>query len=730
MPARRLRPTDRPLLHLVIAALVAVAVLAGGLPRPDRAEADSLDCDVTWDGGAGTDSWTDDANWTGDVAPLEGEVACVASGGPDAVVVDAPGDVEVYALYVNGGLILRSGNLMTHEDSYVKELGVSGGRLTVFNGSTLTATSASQDGGEVSGDGNIDVEGTFAWGGGAQTGQGTTATGTTGSGGLRVDGIGAGRRLIDRHLSAGPDSAWLSTGGIELGGTAVLAVGDLDLTDDSLLLTGTGQVIVDGDIVSHDQAVSIEPNLTLEPESKIEVHGVTTLSLEGLLNTYYGDVLALDGARLQLGGTQVSGVHSFEDGSWVEAPGPVDVGLAEVALKSTAILGDVTATDASIAIGEGASPTVDDLTLGTDSSLELATDLTVGGLTLDGGEVHGDRTLTAGLFFWKSGEMNGAGITAVTGGTAIQDGATHHATDRTLQLADLDWLADETLTLDGAATLDVSGTLTAHDHLVGISGPGTVDLRGALDVERSILAVESPLTTHADSSADVADSSVLRLLGGGGQEAAFHLDETSALDLGGSQLMFPSADISGAGTVTIAEGAQVLTGGATEASELVVHGDLTLADTAVAGRLTTDGNLTVNDGVRVVVLDQVTQTDRAVRFETATASLAVANGYLLQGGTLGGLGTVDGSVVNSGGTVQVGGLAGSGDQGGETRITGDYTQTGQGRIEAQIGEVVQDRLLVDGTADLSGTLDVEVVDHVEPGTPYEVLRGGSRTGLK
>jgi hypothetical protein len=108
-------------------------------------------------------------------------------------------------------------------------------------------------------------------------------------------------------------------------------------------------------------------------------------------------------------------------------------------------------------------------------------------------------------------------------------------------------------------------------------------------------------------------------------------------------------------------------------------------------------------------------------------ALAATAPLSIQGGRLGGVGTVSASVVSAG-TVAPGASAGL------LTIGGAYTQGSTGTLAIEIGGLVAgtqyDRLAVTGTATLSGALNVTLVNGFVPQdtNTFTVLTAGSITG--
>jgi VCBS repeat-containing protein len=121
---------------------------------------------------------------------------------------------------------------------------------------------------------------------------------------------------------------------------------------------------------------------------------------------------------------------------------------------------------------------------------------------------------------------------------------------------------------------------------------------------------------------------------------------------------------------------------------------------------------------------------------TQTAGATLLNGGNLtstqtlniQGGTLGGVGTVTANVNNAGGQVNPGGSPGI------LTITGNHTQGASGALNIEIGGLTVgsqfDRLQISGAATLNGTLNISLINSFVPseGDSFQVLTFGSRSG--
>jgi outer membrane autotransporter protein len=104
----------------------------------------------------------------------------------------------------------------------------------------------------------------------------------------------------------------------------------------------------------------------------------------------------------------------------------------------------------------------------------------------------------------------------------------------------------------------------------------------------------------------------------------------------------------------------------------------------------------------------------------------LANTVFLNGGLLTGRGEIDASVVNAA-------ELRPGDSPGTLTIFGNYTQTADGVLDIEIGGPAAgqyDRLVINGTASLAGTLNVIILNGYRPdaGASFGVLTFHSHSG--
>jgi hypothetical protein len=143
-----------------------------------------------------------------------------------------------------------------------------------------------------------------------------------------------------------------------------------------------------------------------------------------------------------------------------------------------------------------------------------------------------------------------------------------------------------------------------------------------------------------------------------------------------------------------------------------------------AACLSNQGDIEIGSGTTLLVFEGFDQTAGTTNLNGATAKLQpVGVPVVVHGGSLGGTGTVIGSVTN-GGTVSPGSPATPG----TLQINGNYTQQAGGQLNARVTSSANDRLSVSGTAALAGTLAISTIGFTPTlGQTFTVLTDASQT---
>ena len=264
--------------------------------------------------------------------------------------------------------------------------------------------------------------------------------------------------------------------------------------------------------------------------------------------------------------------------------------------------------------------------------------------------------------------------------------------------------------------LDIGGheTVAGGTASVGVGSGGVIDIVGGgsvairLEHSQATLNVQAGGTVNAGT--DINNLGRIFLAGG--------VINANALSMFSGGLFDGYGTV--AGNISMAAGTSLhvpttgaLTVGSNASNKGFVSSGTTIADTTVLNILDLDqcalGNLILN---------------------SSSVHLPAAGGGLIASGmALGGSGDLFGNLTNSG-EVSIGTSA---VPRGAVRVRGNYAQTAGGKLTMQIGDaptIQLDRLMVDTTATLSGTLDIQILPGFtpDPGEDFTLITCGSRSG--
>ncbi|NEQ67422.1 MAG: hypothetical protein F6K21_18315 [Symploca sp. SIO2D2] len=143
------------------------------------------------------------------------------------------------------------------------------------------------------------------------------------------------------------------------------------------------------------------------------------------------------------------------------------------------------------------------------------------------------------------------------------------------------------------------------------------------------------------------------------------------------------------------------------------------------GSFENGGTLTARQGGNIDINGSFTQTTGSTTLQDGTLDITgVSN---LQGGAIVGSGIINTLELTNDSLINPGNGVGTLD------LNGDYTQTGNGLLNIELGGDTAgefDQLLISGTASLAGTLNVSLVNNYTPeiGDSFEVLNFSDRIG--
>jgi hypothetical protein len=595
--------------------------------------------------------------------------------------------------------------------------------------------------------GLVDVQGgVLSLGGGSGSGtfdlEGSSVLFISGTYNLQDGAASVGRGIVSvggaLNVTGGVSLRNLSTGGtVTVNAGAGLDVQNLGLGG---TLTGPGDVTVENDFTWFSGTLGGSGDTTLNGTAELNGVPFATQQLSGRTVDNHGTVTLFPNIALQFN----SGTWNNDiDGTLILQQGSTVGGTSAAVLNNDGLVQMFGQGHDSVGVtlNNSATGTVD----------AEGSPLGGGTLTLAAGSSAGTFRVatTATLDFTHSS----AGFAFLDGATAVGEGR--------LQLFDFSgplavtvsghvslqtvFLGFGTLTVNAGGSLDVQslrlsgGTLTGPGDLtVGgdlvwtggtLGGTGQTFLEGTAQVGGigGFVTLDGR-TVNNDGTATFLPPASLAVQGDG----VWNNDAGASLTLpGGSSVnalgFGPHAALNnagllqtaGSGTVTVAV---PLTNADT--GTIQVRSGTTLSSPSFSpGAFQTSGTVTIATGA-AFVMASYTQTGGTTTVDgTLTAN---PGGVFLNGGFLGGSGTINGNVTNAA-ELAPGGSPGT------LTINGNYTQTSAGVLDIEIGGRLPDqydRLVINGTASLAGTLNVVLLNGYVPGagTSFGVLTFRSHSG--
>jgi Tol biopolymer transport system component len=705
-------------------------------------------CTISWDGGAGTTSWLDPANWSGDSLPGPSDDVCIAAATPGAEVVHGVAVMtQVHSIQAAKRLVVSAGGLGATTASTLESLKLTGGTADLDGATELGELQ--QSGGELSGDGVVTLNGfarTSTWSGGAQRGPGGTVLA---DGALQMTGATAKSLLAGRilELKDGTDATW--TGGdVKLGaGTRLL----IDAGSGLHAQPGAGtltRVPGGGGVVGSVQNAGAYTVAT----------GPGTNHVLGVPLNGSGTIALSNGSALELraGGRQ-TGTVDFAAGSELLLSDGNDLLDGAVLVSGGGRRGKLTVSGTAEAVldgGPGFSYLVHDLNVAA-GKLTLGAAVDVQRFEQAGGELTGKGKLTVTeVCIWTGGTQSGAiadgaaaGETLVTASArgGLDGNTTKVLSGRTLKIAafahGFSWEAGDVELRAGAAIRN-----TGHLYLASVSGhiragPGggtvVIEPGGLISVLASAY-IDAPLDVAHGSTIDVGSDVLVGLsLTGGVSHGKIALNRGVVVHFNGYSLASDSeltgeefalvsfdsgvVDVAGTVDVTMADvsGGQLTFAGATTRMHLltVSGGKVRFAASASVGWVNNDGgeisladNSTLGLGGELGAGTYL-QTRGSTSLDGASSRIDAAQdpdgGVEIWGGTLVGDGVIAGRLTNAG-------KVGPGSGIGTLTVEGDYTQLADGTLAMEADAPRSDGLAVRGAAALGGTLLLTAPSGFEP----------------
>jgi choice-of-anchor C domain-containing protein len=323
----------------------------------------------------------------------------------------------------------------------------------------------------------------------------------------------------------------------------------------------------------------------------------------------------------------------------------------------------------------------------------------------------------SGQVVLNGGAVNGDAAAALTNNSTIQGGGIVNVpltNNGTLNVT-------QDLTIDtrggpGGSALAQNGALNVGPDAILLNTGGTTQTGGVVNIQGTV--IDPQWKNHNTSF--MINKGIYGLSGDGPVEQKnlelvksflSTLPNMTATDL--QQYVNSNADLYRSSNLTPAVILNILqqNGGST-----TIGGGLATNSATIQG-----GSLTINKGGTMISTSGTTSNGAAINVSgTLIGSLD------LQGGTLGGNGTVDGSLLSSA-------WVSPGASPGILTVSGDYTQTAAGVLHMQLAGLAPDmfdQIKIGGAAYLGGLLEIELLDDFRPkaGDSFQIMTFGAVSG--
>jgi uncharacterized repeat protein (TIGR01451 family) len=526
------------------------------------------------------------------------------------------------------------------------------------------------------------------------------------------------------HAPGASDSATITSGTVTL---------DVDVTVQDLAITGG--------TLTGSYSIIVTNSMAWSGISYMSGSGTTTLAsgATGTITTSWGnpnDYPVLDTRTLNIAGSMVlngnqsvemnnaatiaivsTGIFDFQsNGGLTNYTGAAGVVNNSGMLKKTA--GTGTSTINLVAVNntgtvQGQAGTLKMAGGGSSTGSFTASS---GGTVDFGGGTHG---VTLGV----ANSISGAGTISFSGGTTTISGSGSYAVTGTTFLGNN----------GGTANLNMNGT-TANLTITGgtLAGSGTLTVTSSMAWSGISYMSGSGTTTLASGATGTITTSW-------GNPNDYPVLDTRTLSIAGTVAINGSRylQMNNAGMIAI-----------TATGILDFQSDAGLTNyTGTAGIVNNGGILKKSTGTGTSTINIVhVNNTGTVQAQSGTLSFAdftqssgvtmleggsiatSGNPLTFNGGSLQGVGTISGNVVNTGGTVAPGSSAGI------LHLVGNYTQGLAGSLDIQLGGADPgsgyDVLDVSGSVTLSGTLNISLINSYTPveGNSFTIMNFSSRSG--
>ena len=463
--------------------------------------------------------------------------------------------------------------------------------------------------------------------------------------------------------------AFVDNAQVNATGTITLALGATLLQSSGATLNGTA-VIIAGDGTYEWSGGTVDASPTIGNSVKLLVDGSATKILDGTGSKKRG-TLTVNGpaAQQDTGPLELDGGHALvvNNGTWsVSASQDVKV-VGESCCSPSSVWRNA----GKLEVAPGATFDLNNATFD-DAPAGFVT----GGGTLDLG--YGPQTFEAGgtvmdgttMILDREGSLTGKGALNLTGGSV--------------------------LALEGSGsllgTIDLTGS-GAFDWSRGTVG-GTLDVKPGISTNIVDLAAD---TSHGRSVVSAgAKAATFTVEGGAVQDSASPISVGAGISVNNAKASTWTIDNGGmSGSVCCASPANVVNNGTLD----VEAGGS--GDSAVMQYLQFTNRGTFDAGAGTVAFNALSP-EQVKGTTIVDGNLTTGLPFVLEGGKLQGAGTVTGDLTNDMGSVS------PGDGVGTLTITGNFNESPDAVVVADLKDAKSDQLVVGGTASFGGTLQLSL----------------------
>ncbi|HYV20007.1 MAG TPA: hypothetical protein VFC25_13365 [Verrucomicrobiae bacterium] len=564
------------------------------------------------------------------------------------------------------------------------------GTLDLQSGEAVSVPTLDFTGGTLQGSDTVTVAGATNWSAGAFSGSGVTNL----NGPLTITGASVKDITAGRTLNVAAATSWSGTGGIRMGGGAVLhnsstwtALNDTAMTAN---LGGSGRFDNQAG-ATFRKSTGVDSTLftvVFDNEGTLDIQtGTITFSGGG---TSTGSIAGASGTTVQ-----------NQAGSYELAPGSsTSIGALQVSAGTLTGRGTFSATGTTVTGGtlaflpESTLTTLGSSLTQSNGTLDLQSGETVNlpTLTFSGGTLQGTDTVSvAGATNWSGGTFSGSAVTNLNGPMTITGAGNKDVTaGRTLNVtAATSWSGIGSVRLGGGAVIHNSSTWTAlSDALMSanIGGSGRFDNQAGATFRKSTGVGSSMVTVvfDNDGTLDIQTGTITFSGGGTSTGSIVGASGTTVQNQAGSYELAPGSSTS-IGALQVSAGTLTGRGTFSATGTTVTGGTLAFLPESTLTSLGTNvslsfGTLDLRSGEAIALATLSVSSGTLKGSDTVSVSGAMnwSGGTLTEAGILNANGGV---IMSSAGTKDISG-------GRVLNIAGTSTWAGNGSIRIGTGGII------------------------------------------